>query len=183
MQFPVDLTETNVRKLINGHPIQLNKTQLHGSKHYLVVHPMTHSKMSVAKAKGKGVRITLTQPEVMASGEGFMDILRNIKKGAMWVKQHVIDTPFYQSAVKPVVKELVDIATTAASNTLPAPIGSVVKAGARQIGDVTNAYGLPISKSKASKPKPKPKNVIHSLKPKPKPKPKPEPVGGSFLIN
>ena len=98
MQFPVDLTESNVNNLLKGRPIQLNKDQL-GGKHSIVVHPTTHKRLTKAKSMGKGMRLDMTPDEFKASvmhGQGFMDILRGIKKGAEWVKNNIIDTPFYQ---------------------------------------------------------------------------------------
>jgi hypothetical protein len=188
MQFPLDLTKSNVTNLISGKPIQLRKEQLNGSKHFLKVHPINHKRMTMAKAKGKGLRLSLTPDEVQASGEGFMDILRGIKKGAEWIKSHVIDSSLYQTAVKPIVKELVTTAATAAKTALPVAAAPLIQAAVDKGSEITNAYGLVIppalnamkshSKQKRGRPS------VSSMKAKPKAKAKAKKqVGGSFLIN
>ena len=176
MKFPLDLTTNNVNNMLMGRSIQLKKEQLTGNKHYVVVHPTTHKKMSQALSKGKGVRILLTPDEFNASGEGFMDILRGIKKGAQWIKTHVIDSSTYQTAIKPIVRELVNVGTAAVAPPL-GPLAPLAKQGIDKLGEVTNAYGL-VSVSKVSKPKSKSKVS----------KPKAKKIvmmdqGGSFMIN
>lgn len=168
MQFPLELTENNVKKLMRGYPTQLKKEQLHSTKHYVKVHPLTHQKLTKAKVSGKGIRLTMTPEEFETSGEGFMDILRGIKKGAQWVKKNIIDSNIYQSDIKPIVRKLVDASVTAAEPML-GPVGPLVKSGVDKLGTVTNAYGLEA-----------PTNGI--LKPKPKAKAKAV-KGGSFFIN
>lgn len=174
MQFPLELTENNVKKLMRGYPTQLKKEQLHSNKHYVKVHPLTHQKLTKAKVSGKGIRLTMTPEEFNASGEGFMDILRGIKKGAQWVKKNIIDSTIYQSDIKPIVRKLVDGGVTAAEQML-GPVGPLVKSGVDKLGTVTNAYGLEpptVLKPKAkTKAKPKPKAVKSRMN------------GGSFFIN
>lgn len=174
MQFPLELTKNNVNKLLLGRPTQLKKEQLNSNKHYIKVHPLTHAKLSKAKASGVGLRLTMTQPELEES-EGFMDILRGIKKGAKYIKDKVIDSNFYQQDVKPVVRKAVDIGLASANTVLPGVASTVLKAGADKLGEVTNAYGLIIPESKSKRGRPKGKKLSasqiasHS--------------GGSFLIN
>lgn len=147
MQIPVTLTEANVRKLINGHPIQLSSQQLHGTSHHLVVHPETHKRMLAAKAKKKGIRIHLTPEEVAASGQGFGDFLRKIGKAAKWVGEKVSDvihSGAYQKYAKPLVKTLVSDATAAVAPML-GPLAGPVESGVQKLGEVTGAYGLPQS--------------------------------------
>lgn len=192
-KLPLTLTENQVRKLIKGLPIQLAKDQLMKSEHYLMLHPETHKKVIAAKTKGRGVRITLTHPEIMASGSGFMDILRKIGKAAMWVKDKVIDTPFYQQTVKPEIRSLVDAGKTAAAAVLPAPISNIANAGIDKIGQVTNAFGLPLGVIDTTiKPKRITKKQAEKMlsatsitepTPRAKPKPRAKKVGGSFVIN
>jgi hypothetical protein len=182
MQFPLDLTSNNVTKLINGHPIQLRKEQLMGNKHYLVVHPATHTRLSKAKAAGKGARLSLTPQELTASGEGFMDILRGIKKGATWIKQNVIDKPFYQQTVKPVVRQAVE--GVISSLPLPAPVKGVAEAGVQKLGEVTGAFGLEgLQSNPLVMSQPKKKRVTAKPRAKRASKPKAKAVGGSFLVN
>jgi hypothetical protein len=191
--FPLDLTESNVNNFLSGKPVQLKKEQLHGNKHYLIVHPETHKRLVHAKSKGKGLRITMTPQELAASGEGFRDILSKIKKGAQWLKTHVIDSNIYQQDVKPIVRKLVDAGVSAASPMLPAPVASLAKQGIDKLGEVTNAFGLEASKSKKPKSKPGGRGStpldFKGVKPKAKPKASKKPKtitmdeGGSFYIN
>ena len=198
MQFPLEFTENNIKKLMRGYPTQLKKEQLHSTKHYVKVHPLTHQKLTKAKVSGKGIRLTMTPEEFNASGEGFMDILRGIKKGAQWVKKNIIDSTIYQSDIKPIVRKLVDAGVTAAQPML-GPIGPLVKSGVDKLGEVTSAYGLiepeiltpPMKKAtrnsrKENFEKPKPKATRNSPKENFKAT-KGEGVrmttGGSFFIN
>lgn len=171
MQFPLTLTENNARKLVNGHPIQLRNKQLHGTDHYLMLHPMQHARLSKAKAMGKGVRLVLTPEELQASGQGFGELWNKVKRGAAWVKQNVIDTPFYQKNVRPVVKQAVEAAVAALP--LPAPVAGIAKAGVEKLGESTSAFGLEMEQPKKprAKPKPRAKKAAKSA------------PSGSFLIN
>lgn len=169
MQFPLELTQGNVKRLLNGHQIQLTNDQLKKDKHYIVVHPSTHKKLNKAKASGKGVRLIMTPEEFKASGSGFMDILRGIKKGAAWIKNNVIDSSLYQSTVKPAVRGLVNAAETAIMPIVPGPLQGAVHAAVEKVGSVTNAYGLPANK------------VVKQRKQVIKAKPRAKKVGGSFI--
>lgn len=177
----LSLNENHIRKAVNGHPIQLSKDHLNGSEHFLVLHPENYKKCVTAKSKGRGVRITLTHPELAASGEGFMDILRKIKDGANWFKKHIIDSNFYQNQIKPEVRSLVNAGTAAVSNVLPGPVGNVAKSIVNAIGDNTGAYGL--VDTKTIKPKKITKKAVDKMivdfEKKPKAKAK---KGGSFNI-
>ena len=195
MQFSTDLTQGNVNNLLNGRSIQLKKEQLHGKQHSIVVHPTTHKRLSKAKMSGKGVRLEMTPDEFKASvmhGQGFMDILRGIKKGAEWIKNNIIDSSFYQQNVKPVVRQALEGVVSALP--VPTPVKNIAEAGVSKLGEVTGAFGLeqehpslvmsqPIKTKKVriakpkAKPSPKPKAKSTS-----KPKPKPKPKAGSFLM-
>jgi hypothetical protein len=172
MQVPLTLTENNVRKMVRGYPIQLSKAQLNGSDHYLKVHPLTHKKISLAKVKGKGVRLHLTQQEVADSGEGFRDIWNKIKQGASWLKSNVIDTPLYQSAVRPILRQGVDTVASAVESRFPVA-KPLIEASVNKLSDVTGAFGLETPKVKATKriPKKAAKGI-----------PKKAAPGGSFLL-
>lgn len=167
MQFPLTLTENNARKLVNGHPIQLRNKQLHGTDHHLVLHPMQHARLSKAKAMGKGARLALTPEELAASGQGFGDLLAKVKKGAQWVSKNIVQTPFYQKNVRPVIKQAVE--TAVAALPLPAPVSNIAKAGIEKLGQTTEAFGLEMEQ-------PKKKRMA-------KPRAKKAVKGSSFLIN
>lgn len=136
----VTLTENNVRNLVRGKPIQLKHSQLIDGKHRLNLHPLNHKKLMAARSKGKGLRLTLTQPEIN-EGEGFKDIWNKVKQGAKWVKNNVIDSSLYQSAVKPIVRKGVDTLAGMAEARLPiaAPL---IQQGVQKLSDVTNAFGI-----------------------------------------
>lgn len=140
MQIPLKLTESNVRKMVKGYPIQLSKAQLDGTDHFLRVHPLTHKKIMQAKTK-KGVRLHLTPQEVSDSGEGFRDIWNKISKGAAWVKQNVIDTPIYQSAVKPILRKGIDNVASVVESRFPVAT-PLIEASINKLSDVTGAFGL-----------------------------------------
>lgn len=176
MQFPLDLTENNVKRLVNGHPIQLKAPQLKGDKHYIVVHPATHQRLVKARGLNKGARINLTAQELAASGEGFKDLWQKVKKGAQWVKQNVIDTALYQTKVKPIVRQAVESAV--ASLPLPAPVAGVAKVGVEKLGEVTGAFGLEESPLVMTQPKKKRVTKKGTSKPRAK-----KSAGGSFMIN
>lgn len=171
MQFPLTLTENNARKLVNGHPIQLRNKQLHGTDHYLMLHPMQHARLSKAKAMGKGARLALTPEELAASGQGFGDLWNKVRKGAQWVSKNIVQTPFYQKNVRPVVKQAVEAAVAALP--LPAPVSNIAKASIEKLGDTTSAFGLALPQSgnalEMEQPK---KGMPQSGIPKPRAKPK-----------
>ena len=188
MQFPLDLTENNVRRLINGHPIQLKNNQLHGTKHHIVVHPATHSRLMKAKSMGKGARLALTPQELTASGEGWRDILDKIKSGARWLKQNVISTEPYQSVVRPIAKEVVSKVTAPVIAALPTMLQQPAQQALQKASEVTQAFGLAVPEGTAlEEPKlmmkqPR-KSKPKTAKPKAKRAPKTKAVAGSFLIN
>lgn len=166
-RFTLDLTHNNAKKLMSGQPTQLMHKQLLGNNHFLMLHPLNHKKLTQAKTKGKGARITLSPEELMASGEGFRDLWNKVKKGAMTIKEKVIDTPFYQQNIKPLVRKGVDTLAEAISAELPAAT-PLINAGVQKLSGVTNAFGV--------------KQPLALKQPK-KRVPKKKAAGGSFVIN
>jgi hypothetical protein len=144
----LELNEAQVAKLARALDrnesvtIQISKDKLASNKHSVVVHPITHSKIIHAKSKGAGVRLTMTPPEILESGAGFMDIIRKIGKAASWVKEKVIDTPFYQQNIRPELKSIVNAATDALSAVAPSAVSNIAKAGTQYLSDKTGAFGL-----------------------------------------
>lgn len=166
-RFSLDLTESNVKRMLKGLPVQFKKEQLHGSKHHLMLHPLNHKQLTKAKTLNRGARIALTPEEIAASGEGFGDWLKKIASGARWVKQNVIDSPLYQRLIKPIVREGVT-ALSAPVTAMAGPAGPLVQQGIEKLGQVTGAYGLPKPRAKkAAKPRAKKTKAT---------------VGGSFLL-
>lgn len=143
MFHPVDVTlnKSQFDKLRRGHTVQLDSNQVSGGPHRLVVHHETAKKILRARTAGKGVRIALTPNEMEMSGEGFKEFLQGLKNAGKWVKEKVIDTPFYQQSIKPIVRQAVDAGLTAATPTLgiAAPLA---RSGVNALGKETGAFGV-----------------------------------------
>ena len=171
MQFPLDLNENNVKRLALGHPIQLKAGALKGSKHFVIVHPTVHSRMSKAARLGKGARLSMTPAEVQQTAEagGFKDLWNKVKSGAKWVKQNIIDQPVYQSVVRPIAKKAVASATAPVIAALPEVLQEPAKAAIEKASEVTGAFGLQSSTKM-------PRRIA-------KPRAKKSATGGSFLVN
>ncbi len=149
-KVPLKLTEAQFHKLRKGHPVQLKHHQLTGDEHWIACHPETAKKLHTAKHKQKGVRIQLTNPELEASGEGIKEFWDKLKNAGKWVKEKIIDTPFYQTNVKPIVRGLVNTGETMVQARL-GPLGGVATSAIEAIGKKSGAYGLvKVKRSKCS---------------------------------
>ena len=124
-----------------GYPIQLTHAQLIGADHWISVHPQTHKKMTKSHANKKGVRIQLTPQELEASGEGLKEFWDKVKAGGKWVKEKVIDTPFYQKNVRPIARSLVNTGQQLITGRL-GPVAPAVNAAIDEFGRRSGAYGL-----------------------------------------
>lgn len=135
------LTEPQARKLMRGGVVQLTPEALRDNAHYLVLGKKMASKVKRAQKAGRGCRVCLSPEEMQHSGEGIGDFFKKIKKGAKWVKDKVIDTPFYQENVKPLVRKGVDAALSLAAPSL-GPAAPLAMMAAEKFGQVSGAYGL-----------------------------------------
>jgi len=143
-KVPVTLTESQFHKMRSGKPIQLSHQQISGGaihRHHLMLHPENVKKVAGAMRKQKGVRLTVSPHEFEASGEGIMDFFNKIKEGAQWLKSKVIDTPFYQQNVKPLVRGAVDAGLMAVAPRL-GPASDIAKQGVLALGEKTGAFGI-----------------------------------------
>lgn len=143
-QVPLTLTPGQFKKMRAGHPIQLARHQIGGGaihKHHLMLHPENAKKVAGAIRRQKGVRIHVSPHEFEASGEGIMDFFNKIKDAGNWVKSKVIDTPFYQQNIKPIVRQAVDAGLQMAAPRLgvAAPLA---QKGVYALGEKTGAYGI-----------------------------------------
>jgi hypothetical protein len=132
----VQMSKNQGRKALRGGSIQLSKHQLKSSQPNieLVLHPANARKLEKAMKANKGCRLQLSPAEL--EGAGILDWL---KSAGNWIKSNIIDKPFYQTAVKPLVRGLVDVGTS----MVPGGIAQdVVKKGADWIGRETGAFGL-----------------------------------------
>lgn len=149
-KVPLTLTDSQFKKMKAGHPVQLAHHQIGGGglKHHLMLHPETAKKVAGAVRRGKGVRIHVSPHEFQASGEGIMDFFNKIKDAAQWVKNKVIDTPFYQQNLKPLAKNLVN---QGIDNFVPAAARQVAHQAADFAGEKTGAFGLKAPKKRGRK--------------------------------
>jgi hypothetical protein len=140
------ISPAQFRKLQKGLPIQLSHSALWAESHHLFVHPATAKRIARAKDKERGVRIQLSSHELERSGEGLLDFF---KSAGRFLKDKVIDTPFYQQNIKPVVKTLVKTGVEAAAPLLAQRLGPlapdaerILQKGADYVGQKSNAFGL-----------------------------------------
>ena len=140
----LNLTQGQVSKLLQGKPIQLTAAQLKGNKHFLMLHPTTVQKVGGAMKKNKGVRIMVSPHELEMSGEGIREFLDKLKNAGKWIKEKVIDTPFYQQNIKPIARQVVDKGVDFLTTKLPLPAAAndAIRSGVNKVGDITGAYGV-----------------------------------------
>lgn len=148
-KIPLELSIAQYRKLKSGQPIQLSHAQLMAERHWVAVHPETYRKIQYARSKKKGTRIVMTPHEMEASGEGLKEFWEGVKSLGRKVKEKVIDTPFYQQNIKPLVRQAVDAGLAVASPTL-GPLSGVARSGVDALGKSTGAYGLAVRKRKGN---------------------------------
>ena len=140
---------TQVRQLVAGKHITLKHSQLMAG-HPVVLHRTKVSKIMRAHQAGKGVRIDMNPKEMELQhsevGGGFLDSLRD---AGNWLKNNIINTPFYQTAIKPIVRGVVDTGVQGASaliNSKAPGVGSLasnaLQSGANALGDATGAFGI-----------------------------------------
>lgn len=146
VKLQVDLSQSNFDKMRRGKEFQLKKEQVAGDKHEIAVKPSTAKKILKSKRLGKGVRVKLSEDEIVANmeGSGLKEFVEGMRKGARWVKKNVIDSDFYQSNIKPIVRSAVDTGISAASVAypMPAPVADLAKRGIDKIGSETGAFGI-----------------------------------------
>lgn len=144
-KVPMTLTSSQVKKLMSGRPIQLSNKQLIDGKHWLALHPESAKKIGGAIRRNRGVRISVSPHELEASGEGIADFFKNFVSGAKQVgsflKEKIIDQPFYQQNIRPLVRGAVDTAfkTVAPQLGVAAP---AAQKGIDLLGEKTGAFGL-----------------------------------------
>lgn len=112
MSNPVEigqnLAKSALSNLMRGISAKLPKHVIRGNGMMLHLEPMNYTKMVRAKMSGKGVSITLSPMEREMNGEGLKEVFEKIKEGAKWVKDKIVDTPFYQSTIKPIVRKTLE---------------------------------------------------------------------------
>jgi len=151
-QVPVSLSAAQYQKLCRGHPIQLASHQISGQglKNQIAVHPTTAKKIHTARMKQKGVRITMTPHEMECSGEGLKEFWDKLKNAGQFIKNKIIDTPFYQQTIRPIAKNLVN---QGIDTFVPAPARDVAHQASSFVGEKTGAFGIRAGKRRGRKPK------------------------------
>jgi len=133
------LTAPQAKKLMKGGVIQLKPAALKDNAHYLILEKKTANKVRRAQRAGTGCRIQLSPQEMHHSGEGIMDFFNKIKEGAQWVKNKIIDTPFYQQNIRPTAKNLVN---QGIDTFVPAPGREIARKASDFVGEQTGAFGI-----------------------------------------
>lgn len=147
-QTKINITRAQLNKALNGKSIKIGKDQIGSGSVYLSLHPANRRIVEKASLKGSGCCLNLSEGELLASaedmqGEGiFGDIWKGLKSGYKWAKKNIIDTPIYQKAIKPVVRELVNKGVQMAKTVAPSQLGSTIDKGVNLLGDKTGAFGL-----------------------------------------
>ena len=147
-QTKINITKAQLNKALNGKPIKISKDQIGSGSVYLSLHPANRKIVERASIKGSGCCLNLSEGELLSSaedmgGEGiFGDIWKGLKSGYKWAKKNVIDTPFYQEAIKPVVRGLVQKGLQVAKTAAPGELGKAIDMGSDLIGKETGAFGI-----------------------------------------
>lgn len=95
-QIKLNLTVVQKRKLLNGHTVQLDNSQI-GRGANIIVDDKTYKRLMRASNAGKGARISASPEMIMSiQGAGFKSVMKKAVKGAKKV---------FNEDVKPVVKK------------------------------------------------------------------------------
>ena len=146
-QIKINITRDQLNKALNGKPVSFKKEQLGSGSLYLSLHPANVKIVEKAAMKGSGCVLHLAPGELMATaedmnGEGiFGDIWKGLKSAYKWTKKNIIDTPIYQSTIKPLVRGAVNTAATAAKTFAP-QLAPAIDMATSEIGKQTGAFGL-----------------------------------------
>lgn len=126
VETDVYLSPAQVKKLANGHAVQLHANQLHHSEphtkhHKIHLHHETHKKLARAHHARKGVRFSMSKHEVEHSGS----LWDTIKTG-------------FNKYVKPVLSTVGDVVANSLSYTNPelAPVFQGVRQGVKDLTGV-----------------------------------------------
>ena len=133
----VSLTNKNIDNLMRGKGVQLSAAQLKGKQHALALHPMNAKKVERARKSNKGVRLQMSPSEI--DGSGLKEIWAGIKNAGKWIKDKIVDTPFYQENIKPMVRGMINTATDAIPNE---KLRNLAKKGVEHTSSKFGAWGV-----------------------------------------
>jgi len=154
-QIKINITKEQLTKALKGQPIQFKASQLGVGNTYLSLHPANIKIVEKSALRGKGCILNIAPGELLAtaednemSGNGlFGDIWSGLKSGYKFVKKNVIDTPIYQEAIRPLVRQGVNVATSAAKAFVPG-LSKPIDALTEEISRKTGAFGVKHTKQK-----------------------------------
>lgn len=150
VKVPLHITPAQFHKLRVGKQAQFKHHQLDDGLHFLMLHPHKAKKVHHAKRHRKGVRLHLSDEELQHTmhGGGFGDFINKLKNAGQWIKSNIIDSSFYQSAIKPVARQLVNTGLSMAAPRLGAA-APLAQQAVDAIGSKTNAFGMRKHKKEA----------------------------------
>lgn len=143
----LDFTDAQIKKLIKGQPVRLSASQVGSGNKVVMLHPANYANAKKSAMKGKGLTISLSPGEILSTvesdmeGTGFFgDLWKGLKSGYNWVKRNIIDTPLYQSTIKPLVRGAVDKGAAMLGAYTGNP--QLVNQAKDLIGKETGAFGM-----------------------------------------
>lgn len=87
-EVKVNLPHHKLKKLANGHRVQVEHHEIGHGPHHLTLHHETHKKLLHARTNKKGMRLgPLTHEEIMASGS----LWDTLKSGAKWLGSQALN--------------------------------------------------------------------------------------------
>jgi hypothetical protein len=133
------IAQKALSNMMMGLPARLSKSSVMGSGLKLQLEPRNYNKVVTAKLKGKGVVISLSDNERAMNGEGLKEVWEKVKEGAKWVKDKVVDTPFYQQNLKPLVRKALETGI----NLVPNPTAqNLLRKGLEETSGRWGAWGM-----------------------------------------
>src|SRR5690349_10873794 len=125
----LNLTDKQIRRLINGHTVRVEHHQLlHG--HEVALHKTKANKIHRAHVHKRGVNLSLAPDEIHRQGGAFLD---KLKQFGSFLKDKVFNTDLYKQKVAPAIRQglhnLVDVGATALASKAPqiAPALGIIK--------------------------------------------------------
>lgn len=155
-QIKIDITKGQLDKAIKGKSISIKKDQIGRGDKFLSLHPANVKIVEKAAVKDTGCVLSLSPGELLATAENmkgsgiFGDIFKGLKSGYNWTKSNVIETPFYQKGIKPVVRDFVDRGQALATAIVP-QAGPALQMGKDYLSKETGAFGVKSRRTKAQK--------------------------------
>lgn len=123
----IQLSGTQVRKLLNGGTISLKNHQINSptGSHFVNVMPKTSRKLNSAQRRKKGMRLNLTPEEDLMDG-GKISLKKGIKHLGKHVKKGFKKTIVDSGVGKEIAKEMINVGTDVLLPTALSGIGGVV---------------------------------------------------------